>query len=429
MREGGGRGDARVMGRPRRVGGAAVARRDEEVEQTPGHAGGENSATPTKETSTGSAAPAPVTGATPFRAIGDVPLDIWVSELARRGSPIDDPAGCAAATRGFGALALAQAIRETGLGRSGAADVRNALGLMWPDGGMPLRFKRWVDGFAAWRRRLTDLSYKGGIYAPADLPLADFVAVYVGGPDCRTSGLARCANGETRASIGRYRDDIVRLINGWRRGDAAGPPDAGSAANGAGNAPAARDDPPAMVERIIPPGQNTAWDDLGPRVIRGVCLHRMLGTLDGTDAWFRGGGRAAARTDFGIGDGRIFQWTPLTGRMAPWASGPANDVEGDGVAFVRRYGIAAVNRDLVSIEVAGHYDTPIPAADWARLVELVAWIAAAWLQVDAATWPRNREGMHAVYGHFEFAAKPCPGPALLGRVTALIDDVGARLRG
>ncbi|HEU5430308.1 MAG TPA: N-acetylmuramoyl-L-alanine amidase [Thermomicrobiales bacterium] len=355
-----------------------------------------------------------VTEATPFRAIGDVARAVWEREAARRASPIDDLGACAAASRGFGALALAQAIRETGMGRTGGTERRNALGLMGPDSRTPLRFERWVDGFAAYRRRLADPAYKDGVYAPPALTMADFVAVYVGGPGCRASGLERCANGETRATITAYAHDVARLINGWRA-DADAPPAAGR-------------EPPAIVDRILPPGLNTAWDDLGPRTIRGVCLHRMLGTLTGTDAWVRGGGRAAARTDFGIGDGRIFQWTPLTGRMAPWASGPANDVEGDGVAFVRRYGVAAVNRDLVSIELAGWYDTPVPPADWARLVDLVAWLAAVWLQVDAATWPRNREGVHALYGHYEFAAKPCPGLALLGRVGALIDEVGAKLR-
>jgi N-acetylmuramoyl-L-alanine amidase len=363
-----GLGGTRVMGRPRPARPTGVGNADDGATTAPVESGAGGAAAPGIDAhgSLGEAANgpagAPVTAATPFRAIGDVPLAVWEGEAAKRGSPIDDLAACAAASRGFGALALAQAIRETSLGRAGT-DRRNALGLMGPDGRTPLRFARWADGFASYRRRLADPTYKGGVYQPADLALADFVAIYVGGPGCRASGLERCANGETRASVTRYLDDVARLIGGWRGASA--------------NRPVAGPEPPAIVDRVLPPGLNTAWDDLGPRTIRGVCLHRMLGTLDGTDAWFRGGARASARTDFGIGDGRIFQWTPLAGRMAPWASGPANDVEGDGVAFVRRYGVAAVNRDLVSVELAGWYDTPVPAADWARLVELVAWIAAA----------------------------------------------------
>ncbi|HET7095535.1 MAG TPA: hypothetical protein VFI22_18735, partial [Thermomicrobiales bacterium] len=345
MSEDGGWSRGRVMGRPRRAGTVAPAPNGAANLPTNGHARGDDTAP--AEPAAGACpglgtARGIVSGATPFRQIGDAPGEIWEREAARRGSPIDDLDGCIAACRGFGALALAQAIRETSLGRDGAADRRNALGLMGPDGRTLLRFERWAEGFAAYRRRLADPAYKDGVYGPADLALAEFVAIYVGGPGCRASGLERCANGETRASVTDYLNDVISLVNGWRANDAveaavgttpADPPPARAGGR----------EPPAVVDRIIPPGLNTAWDDLGPRTIRGVCLHRMLGTLEGTDAWFRGGARASARTDFGIGDGRIFQWTPLRGRMAPWASGPANDVEGDGVAFIRRYGIAAVN--------------------------------------------------------------------------------------
>ena len=441
--------DGVVMGRPRRAGGEeateASGSPDPSASQTAaegphrarprpvGPAGAVATAAPDDGAGLAAPLPGPVGPRTPFRRIGDVPTTAWGREAERVGSPIAaaELDACAAAAAGFGALALAQAVRESGLGRHAPAGSRNALGLMGPDGRAPLRFDRWADGFAEHRRRLADLAYKGGVYAPADLTLADFVATYVGGPGCRASGLARCANGEDRASVGQYLAGVAGAVNRLRgtsepvpgvgrAGDAA---DAGAGPGTAPPIPAPR----SLVSRIIPPTLNTAWDDLGERRLKGVCLHRMLGTLDGTDAWFRGAARATARTDFGIGDGAIYQWTSLEGRTAPWASGPANDLEGNGAAFVGRYGIAAVNRDLVSIEIAGQYESGVPPADWACLVDLVAWLAATRLGLDAATWPRNRDGLPAIYGHWEFGPKPCPGPVVRGRVGELAVAVRARL--
>lgn len=447
-----------VMGRPRRTGGEGATEAHDSPDapanavsgagahrarpRPVGGAGTVATAAPDDGTNLAETPPEPVGSVgsfgpvgpeTPFRQIGDVPTTAWGREAERVGSPIA-PAeldACARAAAGFGALALAQAVRESGLGRHAPAGSRNALGLMGPDGRAPLRFDRWADGFAEHRRRLVDLAYKGGAYAPADLTLADFVATYVGGPGCRASGLARCANGESRASVGQYLAGVVEAVNRLRGTAGPVPEDARpNRAVTAGIGPGATPPiaaPRSLVSRIIPPALNTAWDDLGERRLKGVCLHRMLGTLDGTDAWFRGAARATSRTDFGIGDGTIYQWTPLEGRMAPWASGPANDLEGNGAAFVSRYGIAAVNRDLVSIEIAGQYESGVPPADWACLVDLVAWLAATRLGLDAATWPRNRDGLPAIYGHWEFGPKPCPGSVVRGRVGELAVAVRQRL--
>lgn len=449
-----------VMGRPRRTGGEGATEAHDSPDapanavsgagahrarpRPVGGAGTVATAAPDDGTNLAETPPEPVGSVgsfgpvgpeTPFRQIGDVPTTAWGREAERVGSPIA-PAeldACARAAAGFGALALAQAVRESGLGRHAPAGSRNALGLMGPDGRAPLRFDRWADGFAEHRRRLVDLAYKGGAYAPADLTLADFVATYVGGPGCRASGLARCANGESRASVGQYLAGVVEAVNRLRGTAGPVPEDARpNRAVTAGIGPGATPPiaaPRSLVSRIIPPALNTAWDDLGERRLKGVCLHRMLGTLDGTDAWFRGAARATSRTDFGIGDGTIYQWTPLEGRMAPWASGPANDLEGNGAAFVSRYGIAAVNRDLVSIEIAGQYESGVPPADWACLVDLVAWLAATRLGLDAATWPRNRDGLPAIYGHWEFGPKPCPGSVVRGRVGELAVAVRQRLTG
>ena len=44
---------------------------------------------------------------------------------------------------------------------------------------------------------------------------------------------------------------------------------------------------PDFLDRLIPDAFNRAWNDLGPRVVKGVVFHRMLGSLMGTDGYFR----------------------------------------------------------------------------------------------------------------------------------------------
>lgn len=227
--------------------------------------------------------------------------------------------------------------------------------------------------------------------------------------------------------------------------------------------------PKNLTERIIL--NNTAWDDLGPRSIKGICLHRMLGTLVGTDGYFRGEASGRALTDFGVGaGGQVYQWNrvtqPVNGKhRSPWANGPASDVEGDGAAWIAKYGVTGVNRDCVSIEIEGlRYDAPflddpyatlgpetdilpcgfpvdlatddadigngvadIGDADFARVCELVARLADLgrwrWDQ-----WPNNPDGLHGLLSHSEFGPKACAGSAVLARVAEIIEVVGEMLK-
>ena len=56
---------------------------------------------------------------------------------------------------------------------------------------------------------------------------------------------------------------------------------------------------PAYEHLIVE--NSTAWDDLGERTIVGACVHRMDGSLWGTDGYFRNEGTGAALTDYRIG--------------------------------------------------------------------------------------------------------------------------------
>ncbi|MGD9711117.1 MAG: hypothetical protein AB7V46_03510 [Thermomicrobiales bacterium] len=207
---------------------------------------------------------------------------------------------------------------------------------------------------------------------------------------------------------------------------------------------------PPFVDRLIPDIQNRAWDDLGPRRPVGVCQHSMLGSLWGTDAYFRRGAASRALTDYGIGggtdgpqwDGVILRWNDPLGRAssvvldgvsrsvsanrAPWANGGSDGLDGDGPAFVRRMGVAAINRDLVSVERSdgGVESTPMSP----RQFESICALTAHWFDVARVPWhvfPVNPgAGIVTHMLHSEFSAKSCP----FAPVATRIGDVQARIR-
>lgn len=57
---------------------------------------------------------------------------------------------------------------------------------------------------------------------------------------------------------------------------------------------------PGIVDKFIDKPEGSGWDDRGQRGIVGVCVHKMLGTLGGTDFHFRNPS-VKSLTDFGIG--------------------------------------------------------------------------------------------------------------------------------
>jgi hypothetical protein len=129
--------------------------------------------------------------------------------------------------------------------------------------------------------------------------------------------------------------------------------------------------------------EGVGWNNLGRRNPKGVVLHRMLGSLLGTDGYFADP-TVQALTDFGVAveamDGRklaghIYQWNDPFGFRAGWASGPVSAPYGDGKRFVDKYGISAVNRDLVSLEISGKADMPIDDISWQEIVHFCAWWA------------------------------------------------------
>ncbi|MGH2531127.1 MAG: hypothetical protein ACRDJW_02360 [Thermomicrobiales bacterium] len=191
---------------------------------------------------------------------------------------------------------------------------------------------------------------------------------------------------------------------------------------------------PPFTDRLIPNAQTSAWDDLGPRQPVGVCQHSMVGSLWGTDSWFRRGRASTGLTDYGVGgatdgaqwDGVILRWNDPRGRRSGWANGGSDGLEGDGPLFVRTLGVAAINRDLVSIERSdgGNIQTPISPKQFASICALTAY----WFDQARVPWDRfplnPAHGIVTHFLHYEFATKACPFPPVTNR----IDEIQARVR-
>ena len=193
---------------------------------------------------------------------------------------------------------------------------------------------------------------------------------------------------------------------------------------------------PPFQDRLIN-NPNGSLNQGSPRDIVGTCVHRMDGTLMGTDGFFRND-LPEALTDYGIGgaldgdlDGVIFRWVDPTGPIVPFASGPFDGPEGDGPAFVNAYGASAINSRLVSIELSGCSgrpdaspgcqglpETQVTAAQFESLCQLIAyWHDQA--QVPSGQFPVNpATGVVTQMQHYEFAQKACPFPIVRGLTTA-----------
>jgi hypothetical protein len=140
---------------------------------------------------------------------------------------------------------------------------------------------------------------------------------------------------------------------------------------------------PPMTERPLPDkfGAGMSWiQRWRDGKAEATWIHTMVGTLWGTDAYFRMANIYAA-TDYGIGgaldgadyDGRIFRWINYYERpnTAGWASGWGDDgpgIEGDGQALLDQFGGLAINGTGRSIENSGLVATPMTAKQWASMI-------------------------------------------------------------
>ena len=200
--------------------------------------------------------------------------------------------------------------------------------------------------------------------------------------------------------------------------------------------------PPPKIEKRITSNEESleghGWDNLGKRNPKFIALHRMVGTLWGTDDWFRRP-HVASLTDFGIGiasidgvtnAGRIFQWNDYKGYRSGWASGRVVSPYGDGLKIVNKYGINAVNRDGVSVEVSGTNE-PLDDVSWGKLVHLCAYLADE-MKVPYTSLPLNpHTGINLLIWHQEFTigtGKKCPFQWLMDNTNRLYKDMAAFMK-
>ncbi|MFJ5294536.1 peptidoglycan-binding protein [Streptomyces sp. NPDC088348] len=143
----------------------------------------------------------------------------------------------------------------------------------------------------------------------------------------------------------------------------------------------------------------------GQDSIRGVVLHVMAGTLDGSDSWFRNPS-AQASAHFGVGkDGRIFQWVDTRDRA--WA-------QADG------------NRSWLSIEHEGQGGDSLTAKQLAATASIVAWMhkthGVKLQTTDSASG--SGVGWHGMGGAAWGGHTACPGTPIKNQRAAIIKVAG-----
>lgn len=333
-----------------------------------------------------------------WRELGNVPLEVYEREFARKGSPmLAEVRAVWRAARPHSLLCLAQMGMESQYGIDGIATqgTHNPLGLRPRGGDGFQRFGTWAEAVAEWKARITDHGYA----YPETVTLEEYIHVYAPGWD----------GNDEAAYVGFIEGYVTRF------GSPSPIPDPPSP----GKVPY-----PPMLERPIVKVVGVGRDPDQTRTpVVGTVVHTMDGTLWGTDGWFRRPD-VPALTDYGIGqDGTIIKWNGTDWQVG-WASGPARSPNGDGARLVARFGTGGVNRFLRSIEHEGDQDDPVSEAMWRRSCWLQAAIHAeeAGQTADSYDW-----NLH----HYEFTGKDykvCPGTRFFSHTDAYQAFVRAIMR-
>ena len=196
----------------------------------------------------------------------------------------------------------------------------------------------------------------------------------------------------------------------------------------------------AIVEK---PGEGAGFDRCPPRGgrIAGFCTHITDGVPSGDQIeWYRrffgaGGERAwDALTDLVMAQdgeiGLLNDWRDPDwgGRRAGWANGTTAGLEGDGVAFYRRF--PAINEVLVSCEHVAKAGIAWTTAQIEATIELRTALAqelrCPW---DAYPYHPGLGGVSIEQTHTNFAAKACPAePYLSAHHREIVQAVRAKLR-
>jgi hypothetical protein len=407
-----------------------------------------------------------ITANTPWRQIPDVDFKVWRDEILGAGGPAEFASSdCWQAALPHSAVLLNKARAESSFAsksnRNSPTLTKNPFSLRRynADGTIDsvnednpngyLHFATWEDGVRACRLRISDANafadqtHGARNPYPATVTIADLITAFSPPEYNDTARIIRESVAYLNSIVSSETEAAVE------------PEGADSMAVTFGRVPK-----PASINRHIPTKQNTAWDNLGKRAKPpdAVTWHRMIGTLNGTDNYFRTFANArqtkvGALTPIGIGvaetDGKtlagtIFEWNLCetdTENRAGWANGSVKSPYGDGKKYLDLFGINAVNRDIEAMEISGNYNTPLDPASRDAIVAWTAWRAdqyGAWLKergetFDFTTFPLipSQNNRSFVIWHQEFTigtGKVCPGEVVIRETPALIARVADMLR-
>lgn len=144
---------------------------------------------------------------------------------------------------------------------------------------------------------------------------------------------------------------------------------------------------------------------------RAIVIHRMDGSLEGSDSWLKSPKSGSASTHFGVGlwngTPQVRQWVDTAFSAFGWAATPTDTPTAVGMSVFKdrlvRYGsypywrsTSDLNRDVIAIEVEG-----FASQSWNPAVILkVKQLIAALIQHYGPLW---------IVAHTDMSTKPCPG--------------------
>lgn len=159
------------------------------------------------------------------------------------------------------------------------------------------------------------------------------------------------------------------------------------------------------------PGQG--YDLVSPRKNVGMTWHEWMGSyIPGFFSCPNGERCANALVDYAIlKDGTIIMLNDPRGTRSPWASGGGvglpGGLEGDGPAFVAKFGVGAINARTVSVEIVkldGEQYTQ-------KQIDAAAALAAYWHDQDGQRWDEHpytsKYGIVTSFLHYEFGTTNC----------------------
>jgi hypothetical protein len=274
-----------------------------------------------------------------WRDYGDVPAAFWRATISGHDGPAELASEAAwQAARPHSRLGLAMLGEESSWGtrfKRNTPSNHNALNLRPPDGNGYVTFATWTAGVAGWNARVTDPTYKNGIYAKT-VTLADLIHVYAPNSD---------HNDEAA-----YISHVAQRIASYPVEDPK---------MSRGHVP----EPPMQAHyqaRINAVDKKNCTDGINRLPIVGTDSHTEVGRYLGTAQWFDNPNNGAL-ADFQIGgpwdgqyDGVIMRFIEPDMPVAPYANGTIGKARppfGDGLRFVQTFGYGeAINARLRSIE-------------------------------------------------------------------------------